>query len=234
MISLGIAGIMLIASGAVFVYGEYLKHVRDADKQQLDDAQKNVKKDEIAQFLRLRDRLTSSKTLLTSHIELSQIFDVLENLTLQNVRYTSFKVTVAGDHTAQLDIQGQAKNFNSLASQSDAIAGEKRIKRAIFSGIQLSKNGTVGFTLTATVDASLVNTSSSGASPSSAAVTSAPAPAAAVRATTTPATTAPASVSTPVVTKVATTTLPAHTNTTAPQAPQTAQAAKAPATTTAP
>jgi hypothetical protein len=50
---------------------------------------------------------------------------------------------------------GTARSFNTLAAQSSAFATDKRIKRAIFSGIT-AKAGAVSFNLEAQLDPGLV------------------------------------------------------------------------------
>jgi hypothetical protein len=92
---------------------------------------------------------------------LSQFFDVLESLTLKNVRFASLSVTVGDDQSAEVKMTGAAENFNALAAQSAAFAKESRIKQAIFSGIKAdSKTGAVSFSVSAKLDSRLVLISS--------------------------------------------------------------------------
>lgn len=156
LVALIIAGIAVVLSGLVFAYDRYLSYVADARAADLAKAQSSVSQDTVKGFVRLRDRFVAGKTLLNNHVVLSQLFDVLENITLQNVRYTNLKVSVAADRTATLDVNGIAKNFNTLAAQSNTIAADARFKRAIFSGIVLNADNTVGFHLTALIDPKLV------------------------------------------------------------------------------
>ncbi len=54
-------------------------------------------------------------------------------------------------------MNGVARSFNALAAQSNAFSDEKRIKRAIFSGITLDqKSGNVSFSLKAELDPALI------------------------------------------------------------------------------
>ena len=63
-------------------------------------------------------------------------------------------------------MDGNAKSFNALAAQSNQFAADKRIKRAIFSGITLSKDGLVSFTMSAELDSKLVVENPSSTAPS--------------------------------------------------------------------
>lgn len=157
MIALAIFFLMVIAAVAVLLYARYLNHARDEKAAELQQAQSSIDRNTVRDLIRLRDRFVSARTLLDSHIQLSGFFDVLEGVTLKNVQYDSLKVTVADDHSAKIEISGTAKNFNTLAAQSNAVAAEKRIRRGIFSDISLNKDNTVRFLLTADVDADLIS-----------------------------------------------------------------------------
>jgi hypothetical protein len=183
LVSIAIAGLTIVLAIGVFAYNKYLQHTLISKQAELTQAQGKVDDATIEDFVRLRDRLTNGKDLLTNHVVLSHFFDVLESLTLQNVSFSNLTLTVAADHTAQLKMTGTAKNFNALAAQSNAFAGEKRIKRAIFSNINLTSAKLVTFSLTADVDPKLIVEGSSVPSaqsampsaPSTAPVTTAPA-----------------------------------------------------------
>lgn len=161
-ISLGIVGLSLVAAGATFAYGQYLTHLATAKAAELATEEQSVNPDDVQSFVRLRDRLATSKTLLNSHIVLSQFFTELERVTLQSVSFTTLVVTVTSDNSAQITMAGTAKSFNALAAQSNAFAADSLVKRAIISGITINKDGTVGFTLTADLDPRLVLTPQAG------------------------------------------------------------------------
>ncbi len=169
IVALAVAGITVAAAAGTFAYHKFLLHTLAGKQAALAEAQSQINEDTIDEFLDLRDRLTNGKDLLANHIVLSQFFTVLEGITLQNVRFTSLSLIVAGDRTAQLEMEGTARNFNALAAQSSAFASEKRIRRAIFSDINLQE-GTVSFSLTADVDPRLVIEDPAGTSASSAAI----------------------------------------------------------------
>lgn len=154
--SLIFAGLIVAIAVGVFAYNKLLQHTLAAKQAKLSTAQASVNEDTVEEFVRLRDRLSNGKDLLNNHVELSQFFTSLESLTLQNVGFTSMKLSIAGDKSAKLQMDGTARNFNALAAQSNAFAGEKRIKRAIFSGITLNEQKQVEFTLTADIDPRLI------------------------------------------------------------------------------
>lgn len=178
-----ILAIVVLGCFAVFGYKLYLEGVAKHKADQVIQAQNSIDQATVTQFIRLRDRFTAAKDVLNHQVALSRFFDVLETLTLQGVRFSGLKVSVVEDRTASVTMNGSAKSFNTLAAQSQAFASDKRIKRAIFSGINVGSGTTKGvtFELTAELDPLLVVISTG----STALV--APPVAAPIQATTTPA-----------------------------------------------
>jgi hypothetical protein len=156
LIAIFIFGVSIIAAIGVFLDARYLASVETAKSTELTNAESQVSQSTVKDFLRLRNRLAAAETLISNHVELSQFFALLESITIQDVNFDSLNVTVAQDGSAQIQMTGNAKTFNALALESTAFAAQKDIKSAIFSGITLNKDGTVGFSLMATLDHALV------------------------------------------------------------------------------
>jgi len=169
-----ITAIVAISALAAFGYETYLKSERDKKADLVIAAQREINMDTIESFVRLRNRLKSTSIILDQHVILSQFFTVLEMRSLQSVHFKKLSLKVNDDRTAELDASGVARSFNALAAQSASFADEKRIKSAIFSDIAPSKDGVIGFKLSADLDSGLIvaNSSSVFGSP----VTPAPAP----------------------------------------------------------
>lgn len=151
----------IVGAGITFGYKTYIETVRDSKKAKLEIAERNINPTAVEDFIRLRNRIQAASTLLDQHVVNSQFFDVLESLTLQNVRFQSLILSVGADRTAKIEMRGLARSFNALAAESAAFAGEKRIKRAIFSSITADKNGVVSFSLRAELDPKLTTIKSS-------------------------------------------------------------------------
>lgn len=193
LVSILILGVSVVTAGAVFGYQKYLSSVIEVKSAALDQARSEIDRQQVEDFIRLKQRFDSGKTLLDNHVTASRFFTLLEESTLQNVKFDDLKLTVEDDRTASVSLSGVARNFNTLAAQSSEIAEQRDFKRSIFSDIRINANGTVGFTLTADIDEDLMRMQAP------ARVEAAPAPEAAVE--TPPAapatTTAPAGTTTP-------------------------------------
>jgi Tfp pilus assembly protein PilN len=173
-----ILGAAIVGALLTFGYKTYLDTVRTARKATLEAAEKHINRTEVEDFLRLRNRIRVADTLINQHVVSSQFFDVLEGITLQNVRFQSLILSIGEDRTAKIEMHGMARSFNALAAESAAFAAEKKIKRAIFSSITADKNGVVSFTLRAELDPKLttttVETASTRVAPPNVATTTAP------------------------------------------------------------
>lgn len=156
LVALIILGVSAATAGAVFGYQKYLESVVELKGAELKKAEAEINRDTVEEYLRLERRFNSARSLLAGHTGLSQFMRALEEATLKNVRYDQLMLTVAEDRSAKVELDGSARNFNTLAAQSNAIAADKRFKRAIFSGIAIEQNTTVSFTLTADLASELV------------------------------------------------------------------------------
>lgn len=137
----------------VFFYGRILSSEQSSKDAALAKVEANINPTTVDSFVRLRNRLTSSKTLLANHVAFSGFFTLLGTLMPTTVRFTSLSLSVNDDGTASITGAGVAKSFNALAAASTAFANDGRIKNAIFSNIVVSqRDGSVSFALTASLD----------------------------------------------------------------------------------
>jgi hypothetical protein len=182
----------LVGSAGVFGYGTYLDSVLKTKAAALAATEASVNTEAVEEFIRFRDRFAAADEVLDNHVSASAFFDLLESITLANVRFASLNFELQENGVFRIDMDGTARTFNALAAQSKAFADEKLIKRAIFANIATEQNSTtVSFSVTAELDPRLVEFVVGGVSQAPAApATSTP------LATTTPATptTAPATV----------------------------------------
>jgi hypothetical protein len=103
-----------------------------------------------------------AKGLLSQHLLPSRIFDILEDLTLKEIRFTSFdyaykpvqKDNILGpfrqnDIPAAITVvlNGEAKNYMALAQQSEVLKRSAKISEFSFSNFNLTPDGNVSFAL---------------------------------------------------------------------------------------
>ena len=140
----------------VFFYGRLLAASQSAKDTALTDAVQKIDPTTVAGFVRLRDRLPSSDSLLSSHVAFSGFFSSLEKILPAAVRFTTLHLSVSSAGAPKVEGAGVAKNFNALAAASAAFAADGRIKDAIFSNISVNKDSSVSFSFSAALDPKII------------------------------------------------------------------------------
>ncbi|MHB1163395.1 MAG: hypothetical protein ACYCZZ_02660 [Minisyncoccota bacterium] len=158
-----VLGIVFLAALGVFLYGRVLASDVASKDAALAKAEASIDPATINGFVRLRDRLNSSQTLLANHVAPTGFFSVLEALLPVNVRFTSLHVAIDSTGVPKVDGLGVAKSFNALAAASGSFATDGRIKDAIFSKMTINKDGSVSFGFSASLDPKTVAFSPSAA-----------------------------------------------------------------------
>ena len=154
--SYAVLGIVFLLALGVFFYGRILASSRSAQDAALAEQVKNIDQATVENFIRLRNRLTSSEALLNGHPAFSGFFSSLEKVLPSTVRFTTLHLLVDSTGTPKLDGTGVAKSFNALAAASTAFAGDGRIKDAIFSNININTDSSVSFSLAAALDPKII------------------------------------------------------------------------------
>ncbi len=151
LILLGV--VLLVASAAlavaVFLYVQYLNTSSTSKREQLERAREAFDPALIQELTRLDDRMRVADRILKNHTAPSRLFDILEQLTLQTVSYStlSFKADQAN---VTMSMAGIAQSVNSVALQADYLSRSGTIANPIFSNIARKTDG-VHFDLTALV-----------------------------------------------------------------------------------
>lgn len=153
-----IAGTLLIvaivAAGGVFFFQKYTEAAITAKQESLAKSREAFEPATIEELSRLDTRINSAKTLLKSHIAVSGLFDELEKLTLDSVRYDTFQYSVPAPGHIVLSMTGEAASYNAVALQSDAFSKSSIITDPIFSNVTIGRNGAITFDFTGVIDAS--------------------------------------------------------------------------------
>jgi hypothetical protein len=147
---------MVIASGGAYFYKKVLTDNITKMKSDLILAKNRFEPSKIVQLKILDKRLISSDEILSKHITVSPIFEVLEALTMKTVRYTLFSYDFT-NKAIVVKMSGQAIGYSSIALQADLFTKNKNLIDPIFSNLSLDDKGNVLFDLVFSVDPSFVN-----------------------------------------------------------------------------
>lgn len=155
-----IALIIFIASiglaAGVFIYKKGMeKSIADA-RTTLDKSRAAFDPDFIKTIVRLNSRMEIGRQLLRTHVAVSPIFEVLEKYTLATVSFDDMKFIKKNDGKVEITMSGTARNYNSIALQSDVFGKSNYLRDALFEDLNLDDRGNVSFTFSATVDPAIV------------------------------------------------------------------------------
>jgi hypothetical protein len=171
-----VAGALLVlaiaGAGGVYFFQQYTQSSITSKQDSLARSREAFEPDTIKQLAKLDTRIETGKTLLSTHVAVSDLFDELEKLTLSSVRYTNFDYSVVAPGHVVLTMSGQAASYNAVALQSDAFSKSAVITDPIFSNVNVDKNGYITFDFTAVIDTSHMlyapgNASASASAPAS-------------------------------------------------------------------
>ena len=150
----------ILGTGGVFAYKQYLINAQETYKIDLATREKQFNTDLIEQLKSQNIKIDEAHRLLNSHLALSQIFDVLSKLTIQDVSFKSLDVSTpaSGNDGIKISLQGFGTSLSAVAFQSDVLSQldqyglRKIVKNPILSNPTLNTNGAVSFGFTAVVD----------------------------------------------------------------------------------
>jgi hypothetical protein len=148
----GVLGVVFLLAVGVFIYGRILANEKAATDQQLLAEVTSIDPKTAEGFIRLRDRLAVSETMLNGHIAFSSFFSAIEKIMPATIRFSSIHLLLDATGGPKIEGAGTAKNFNALAAASEAFATDGRVKDAIFSNLKINKDNSVSFSLAATLD----------------------------------------------------------------------------------
>jgi hypothetical protein len=148
--------ILFIASGVlaigVFLYVQYLNTSAASKLDQLNRAKAAFEPALIAELTRLDDRMRAADEVLSVHIAPSALFNVLQQLTLQTVAFSTLDFSAQNSSDMTLTMQGIAQSVNSIALEADLLSKSGVITSPIFSNMNRTPQG-VRFDFTSGINA---------------------------------------------------------------------------------
>ncbi|MEK7081376.1 MAG: hypothetical protein AAB888_00235 [Patescibacteria group bacterium] len=148
--------ISLVITGSVYFYKSLLNKKIENMSASLEKAKAAFEPALILELKRLNSRIDASSSITAKHMAASQVFELLEGLTLKSIRFKKFGYSTASEKIT-ISMSGEAKNYSSVALQSSILGKSSYVKDPIFSNLSLDNKGNVNFDLTANVDPSLVS-----------------------------------------------------------------------------
>jgi hypothetical protein len=159
-----IAVILTIAAvvGAAGMFGfKYLIQTNiEAKRAELVEKEKTFDYTSMNDVVRIDKKLKAAEGLINNHIAVSNLFSLLEENTLRNLRFTSFDFNYIAKDKIAVTMKGEARNFGVVAKQTEAfskMAGVKGFSDSIFSELNVNENGNVVFSFLTNINPTIVS-----------------------------------------------------------------------------
>jgi hypothetical protein len=149
-------GAIALAIG-VFLYQQFVLKSIEQKSASLERASAAFEPAIIQEISRLDTRIKSAQDILDNHKSISAFFDLLEVSTLESVSFENLDYKTDEGGKTGISMQGRARNFSSVALQSDVFGKNKFIQEPIFSDLNLDKKGDVVFSFSAFIDPRLIS-----------------------------------------------------------------------------
>ncbi len=173
-LSFGIFFIVIASYGALYLYKSNLKEVLNEKTKELETERKKADPSGIVEkSKKIQTKINNAKELLDKHVALSRMFDLLEELTLNNIVLNGLTLEKENIDTSNTDLTneqaqntdisnfiikttGVASSYASLAYQSDVLKNEvkenRRVKSFSISNPSLDESGNISFDLEVSVN----------------------------------------------------------------------------------
>jgi hypothetical protein len=150
----------LAAAGGMYFWKSMLLSAQEGYKTQLAQREKQFNSDLIEELKRQDVKISIAQELIRNHLAISNVFDILGSMTIQDVRFLSLDLTAPanGSEDIKVSMKGYGTNFQAVAFQSDVLGKledyglRKIIKNPVLSDPALDSAGTVSFGFSATID----------------------------------------------------------------------------------
>jgi hypothetical protein len=144
----------ILASGGLFGYKLYLEKQREGLSSSLLATRDSFEKETINELNSFYKKTESAKEVLGSHVALSPVFKLIGDITIPQVQYLRFEEQINEKGVLTVNISGIAKDYRSIALQSDVFSSPKGIafNNVLFSNLIKDKNDNVNFNLKFNID----------------------------------------------------------------------------------
>ena len=161
----------LAAAGFAFAWQRVLLSEQSQYKNDLAADQNQFNTSLISTLTTANEKITIAKSLLQNHLAVSEIFNIISQLTIASVQWKSFTFSAPSASGAQsagggssgdatISMQGETDSYYSVAYQSDVFSQSsefgtnKVIKDPVLSNLSVGPDGEVDFSFTASIDPS--------------------------------------------------------------------------------
>ncbi|MCX6719367.1 MAG: hypothetical protein NTZ38_03275 [Candidatus Taylorbacteria bacterium] len=148
------------AAGAMYAWKSYVLSSQNTYKEQLAKRQSQFNPSLIEELKRANVKIDVASSLISNHTALSNIFDIISHITIEDVRFMSLDVSSPMDKTNEIKISlsGYGTNLKAVAFQSDVLADlsplglTKIVKNPVLSDPSTNDTSKVSFGFSASLN----------------------------------------------------------------------------------
>lgn len=129
-----------IGSAAVYIYQLYTEKTFNNQVVLLNDAINKFSEADLSRVLDFNDRLKLSQQLLSSHVSLVSLLNVLEHVTNSNIQFGDLKITSPDDTALLVDASLYASSFDAVLFQRKQFATTETITKSTLSGLTFTSD----------------------------------------------------------------------------------------------
>lgn len=141
----------LLASLGVYLWGEQLDAANSRALETLEKNRDSYGISAIEEFIDINNRLKSAELILQDHVNVSEIFSILEQDTLTDIYLSGFSFNTSGPEVI-VSARGYAPTYAHVALQADQYGANNLIKDLILSGVNQAREGGIQFDLNFSID----------------------------------------------------------------------------------
>ncbi|MEK9176986.1 MAG: hypothetical protein AAB923_01700, partial [Patescibacteria group bacterium] len=104
----------IVSAAGVFLYERFLITSIKNKEETLERAKSAFEPELIRELSRIDAKFTIGEDLLSEHTAPSGLLDLLEEVTLETVRFTSFGYVADSEGNLRISLQGEARSFASV------------------------------------------------------------------------------------------------------------------------
>lgn len=149
--------IALIASVGVFAYDKYLQNSISNMDSDLNAARAELQPETIKQLAKSDRRIIAASQIMNNHVTLSSFFELLQSLTLQGVRFTSFSYGPGTNNATTIVIKGYARTYATVALQAKIFSENENFVNPLFSDLDLNDKGDVVFSMKTGINPKIIS-----------------------------------------------------------------------------
>ena len=149
--------ITIIASIGVFAYDKYLQNNISAMDSRLNAARTELQPETIKQLVKSDKRITAAGEIVNNHVTLSSFFELIQKLTLQGVRFTSFSYGPGVNNSTAIILKGYARTYATVALQAKIFSENENFANPLFSDLDLNEKGDVVFCMRTGINPKIIS-----------------------------------------------------------------------------